>query len=140
MWSIILDVHDNQRERSNFYLISLPVQARTRIATSNLLRTNANSSSIKTYKLLIVSTCFIEDRNGQQQLQGVFQIVVTETYLNQNEDRLGTLEVLSKNHLFHKCSRWASQNNYLIFFNNYCPSREVCLDLIDVSTGLWRLN
>ena len=100
-----MDVHDNQRERSNFYLISLPVQARTRIATSNLLRTNANSSSIKTYKLLIVSTCFIEDRNGQQQLQGVFQIVVTEPYLNQNEDRLGTLEVLSKNHLFHKCSR-----------------------------------
>ena len=115
MWSIILDVHDNQRERSNFYLISLPVQARARIATSNLLRTNANSSSIKTLKLLIVSTCFIEERNGQQQLQGVFKIVVTEPYLNQNRGQTRHARDSSVSLILHKAK--ITRNLFVNFTN-----------------------
>ena len=47
---------------------------------SNLHNCNCNPSSIKTLKLLVVSTCFIVERTEQ----GVYQIVDTEPYLNQN--------------------------------------------------------
>ena len=44
--------------------------------------------------------------------------------------------------LSNKCSWWANQSIYLIFFNNYChqaPVR-VGLGLIDIASGLCKLN
>ena len=53
------------------------------------------------YKMYASFVCFthcftvkriIGNGTEQQQLQGVYQILDTETYLSQSEDRLGTLE------------------------------------------------
>ena len=49
---------------------------------------------------------------------------------------------LARNVLSNKCSGWADQSIYLIFFNNYCHQAPVTigLGLKDVSLGLWKLN
>ena len=67
-------------------------------------------SMILRYKMYASFVCFtycftvkriIGNGTEQQQLQGVYQILDTETYLSRSEDKLGTLEVLSITHLFH---------------------------------------
>ena len=97
MWSIILDIHDIQRERPNSSLLFLLVHAKT-------------SLTLDRFKLVLLG---IEQNNGSYKVD--YQIVVTEPYLNQNRGQTRHARDSSVSLILHKAK--ITRNLFVNFTN-----------------------